>query len=77
MGRPVRMRASARQLDDLAWLIDAEYEERPGLRLTCAEAARLWNLSRDDCWNVLDYLVTVGQLAQDEDGRYLRCGDMR
>jgi hypothetical protein len=70
------MRASALQLEDLAWLIDAEYEEMPGQRLTCVEAARVWNLSSDDCWNVLDYLVTMGRLAQDEDGRYFRFGDM-
>lgn len=74
--KPVCTRPSLPHFEDLAWLIDAEYDEIPGLRLTSAETARLWDRSRDDCCNVLDYLVTVGRLAQDEDGRYFRFSDM-
>jgi hypothetical protein len=76
MGQPDCTRASLGRLEDVALLIDAEYEWKPCMRLTCIEAARLGNLTRDDCWNVLDYLVTLGRLAQDEDGRYFRFGDM-
>ena len=65
------------RLEDQAWLIDAMYEEVPGMRLTCAEAACLWNLPSSDCWNVLDYLMNVGRLQQDEDGRFFRPGGMQ
>jgi Fic family protein len=59
-------------LQDLAWLIDAEYQEMPGMRLTFAQVRRLWNLSADECTRVLDYLVDSGVLTQDEDHRFCR-----
>jgi hypothetical protein len=62
-------------LEDLAWLIDAEYREMPGMRLTFAQARRLWNLSGDQCARVLDYLVESGVLARDEENRFCRAGD--
>lgn len=34
----------------------------PGMELTMAQAARLWNLGADDCRHVLDSLVDAGFL---------------
>ena len=63
------------RLEDLAWLIDAEYKEMPGMRLTFAQARRLWNLSTDDCGCVLEYLVSRGRLTRDAGGRFYRAID--
>jgi len=49
----------------LARLIDrvrAEFVEMPGLELTLPQAARLWNLSPEDCRSVLDVLTNAGFL---------------
>ena len=42
--------------------IRGEYQEMPGLRLTVAQAARLFNLEVAHCAQVLDALVTDGAL---------------
>lgn len=42
--------------------IRAEYHEMPGMRLTAAQAARLFNLDMVSCARVLDALVTDGVL---------------
>ncbi len=42
--------------------IRAEYKEMPGLRLTLAQAARLFNLERQHCEDVLTTLVSSGAL---------------
>ena len=47
---------------DLEALIRAEYLEMPGLRLTLAQAARLWNIDRDTCVEALASLVGTGFL---------------
>lgn len=57
---------------DVARLIDAEFDEMPGMRLTPAQVKRLWNLSEGECQQALDYLCEVGVLARDAVGRYLR-----
>jgi hypothetical protein len=42
--------------------IRAEYDEMPGMRLTLAQAARLFNLERGRCEEVLTTLVSAGAL---------------
>jgi hypothetical protein len=42
--------------------VRGEYREMPGLRLTVAQAARLFNLEPAQCGQVLDTLVTKGAL---------------
>ncbi len=42
--------------------IRAEYLEMPGMRLSLAQAARLFNLEPAHCARVLDALVTDGAL---------------
>jgi hypothetical protein len=58
------------RLDDIAWVIESEFKEMPGMRLTSPQVKRLWNLSAYDCERVLDYLVGAGRLTQDEDDRF-------
>jgi DNA-binding IclR family transcriptional regulator len=48
--------------DTLHVRVRGEYREMPGLRLTLAQAARLFNLNRADCQRVLQTLVTDGAL---------------
>lgn len=59
-------------IEEFAWLIDAEYREMPGMRLTFAQVCRLWNLSAEECGKVLDYLLKSGVLTRDEENRYCR-----
>ena len=42
--------------------IRAEYREMPGMRLTVAQAARLFNLEPIRCAQLLDALVSAGAL---------------
>ena len=60
------------RIEALASLIDAEYDEMPGMRLTFAQARRLWNLSTDECEDVLDCLVRAGRLTRRGD-QFCRC----
>ena len=59
-------------VDDLPWIITAEYDEQPGLGLTFAEVQQMWHLSIRDCQDLLDYLTDTGSLVHDEDHRYRR-----
>jgi Fic family protein len=54
--------------------IKAEYMEMPGLRLTTAQAARLWNLSVRTSERVLAALVERRFLIRDTRGAYRRDG---
>ena len=65
-----RPASGVERLDDVAWRIEAEFREMPGMRLTSAQVMRLWNLTRDQCTRVLDYLTSMGTLVQDEDQRF-------
>jgi hypothetical protein len=44
----------------------------PGLRLTAAQAQRLWGLERDVCDAMLGALVDAKFLAQTRDGAFIR-----
>lgn len=59
-------------VEELAWLIDAEFHEMPGMHLTFAQMCRLWNLSAEQCGKVLDHLVKAGALTRDKENRYCR-----
>jgi hypothetical protein len=61
---------------ELHALIRAEYLEMPGLCLTAAQAARLWNVGRDECLQTLDTLTRAGFLYRSND-QYLRAGSGR
>lgn len=52
--------------------IRAEYIEQPGLRLTEAQASRLWRLDEGTARHVLHELTGASFLQCSEDGRYAR-----
>ena len=53
----------AAMTDNLHERVRGEYREMPGLRLTVAQAARLFNLDHAQCGQLLDTLVTDGALC--------------
>jgi len=60
------------RIDDVLQRIQGEYAEMPGLRLTPAQAQRLWGLERDVCDALLGALVDAKFLSQTRDGAYVR-----
>jgi hypothetical protein len=44
-------------LESVVRRIRGEFREMPGLRLTPAQAMRLWGLERDTCTTVIEQLV--------------------
>jgi hypothetical protein len=63
------------QVADIARLIEAEFRDMPGMRLTESQIRRLWNLPREVCETVLDQMCHAGQLTRDETGQYFRGQD--
>jgi hypothetical protein len=55
--------------------IRGEYLEMPGLRLTHAQAQRLWGLDAQTCSSVLKSLTEDKFLCQRSDGTYCRLPD--
>ena len=51
--------------------IRGEYLEMPGLRLTFAQACRLWHMEATTCIAVLEELVAEGFLHRTKDGTYV------
>jgi len=52
--------------------VRAEFAEMPGLRLTPAQATRLWGLERDACRAVIDALVNSSFLRWTTSGAVTR-----
>ena len=52
--------------------VRSEFLEMPGLRLTPAQAARLWALDRSTSERILDGLTAAGFLSRNREGAYLR-----
>jgi hypothetical protein len=52
--------------------IRSEFNEMPGLRLTPAQAARLWGMKRQTSERILDGLALAGFLSKTREGAYLR-----
>ena len=65
------------RIDDVLQRIQGEFVEMPGLRLTTAQAQRLWGLDRDACDALLGALVDAKFLAQTRDGAYVRMDGAR
>jgi hypothetical protein len=57
---------------DVLQRIRAEYLEMPGLKLTAAQAQRLWNLNRTTCEGLLGRLVDAKFLLRTRDGAFVR-----
>ena len=60
--------------DTLVRRVRAEFLEMPGLRLTFAQAMRLWGLGEDDCRRVIDVLVDGCFLQKTSTGEFVRAG---
>jgi hypothetical protein len=58
-------------LEECCALVRAEYLEMPGLRLTAAQAQRLWHFDGPNCAAVLSQLVAIGFLKEAR-GNYVR-----
>ena len=54
--------------------VRSEFLEMPGLRLTPAQAARLWSLDLPTSDRILDDLTTAGFLLKNRNGAYLLAG---
>lgn len=60
------------RIDEVLQRIQGEFVEMPGLRLTVAQAQRLWGLDRDICRALLGALVDAKFLSLTRDGAYVR-----
>ena len=60
------------RMDEVLQRIQGEFVEMPGLRLTTAQAQRLWGLERDVCDALLGALVDAKFLSQTRDGSFVR-----
>jgi hypothetical protein len=69
------MAATAAIPDEALRRIRGEYIEMPGLRLTMAQAQRLWGLDRRTCELLLDNLVSSHFLSRTRDGSFVRRGE--
>jgi len=58
--------------DTLVSRIRAEFREMPGLKLTPAQAQRLWNLNDGTCEAALSLLVDHKFLFRTADGAFVR-----
>jgi hypothetical protein len=52
--------------------VRSEFLEMPGLRLTSAQAARLWAIDHRTSKKILDGLTSAGFLLRNRNGAYLR-----
>lgn len=71
MNHPLIERAEADESEAVRRRAEAEYREMPGLKLTAAQAARLWHLGADESARLLDSMVDAGLLYRSRDGAYL------
>ena len=58
--------------DDVLRRVQGEFLEMPGLRLTEAQARRLWNLDERLCESLLHTLVEERFLFRTRDGAFMR-----
>lgn len=69
------MMATVTSAQSYVAIIRSEFNEMPGMRLTLAQARRLWSLSLEECEDLLERLVRAGFLTRDEHDRYVRRAD--
>ena len=58
--------------EDVLRRVQGEFLEMPGLRLTAAQARRLWSLDEAACDALLGALVDAKFLFQTRDGAFMR-----
>jgi hypothetical protein len=71
-GRHDRERATPDTLLEAVRRARAEYLEMPGLKLTAAQAARLWSVDAALCRQVLSVLVESRFLAETSHASFVR-----
>jgi hypothetical protein len=71
------MAAQSQPHDDALRRVQGEYIEMPGLRLTTAQAQRLWGLDRAACDALLGALVDAKFLLRTRDGAFVRSEHVR
>ena len=71
------MSALPQPLDDVLRRVRGEFIEMPGLRLTLAQAQRLWGLDRNACDALLGALVDAKFLFRTRDGAFVRSDQVR
>jgi hypothetical protein len=59
------------ELESLAARVRGEYLEMPGLRVTFAQACRLWQVDVSTCERLLDQLVREGFVCKTDKGFYV------
>lgn len=62
------------ELERIVSRVREEFREMPGLRLTPAQATRLWGLEEDTCAAVIDRLVASEYLRWTPSGAVTRAG---
>ena len=62
------------ELERMVYRIREEFQEMPGLRLTPAQATRLWGMEHDACRQVIDVLVAADYLRWTDTGAVTRTG---
>jgi hypothetical protein len=59
-------------IEDIVRRVQSEFLEMPGLRLTDAQAQRLWGLDARTCSVVIDKLIACRFLFRTRDGAVMR-----
>ena len=59
-------------VERLVLRLKSEFLEMPGLKLTEAQARRLWALDEASCANLLENLVKTNFLFRTRDGAFMR-----
>jgi hypothetical protein len=65
-------REPIRSIDEVLRRVQGEFLEMPGLRLTEAQARRLWGLDVTSCHALLNALVDANFLFRTRDGAFMR-----
>lgn len=60
------------ELEPIVYRIREEFREMPGLRLTPAQATRLWGMDQEECTAVIDRLVATSYLRWTTGGSVTR-----
>ena len=71
------MAVQQQPFDEVLQRVQGEYIEMPGLRLTTAQAQRLWGLDRAACDTLLGALVDAKFLFRTRDGAFVRTDQAR
>ena len=62
------------ELERIVSRVREEFREMPGLRMTPAQATRLWGLEHEACRRVIDVLVAAEFLRWTDSGSVTRTG---